>query len=359
MDKEITTTPIPDNELQTLIDKASVIYKENFGKQAWFGRCIFLSWYCERGTCTFCFRSVTKHKIQHAEQARRSLASILAEAMLIKGMGWRIEFLTGGYGITDDENLLRTTKLVSQILDEKIWVNLGEIGTPMLKEFQPYVRGIVSSIETVEEHLHNQVCPDKPIAPYVEMMKESKELGFELGMTVIIGLGEKKEDFKLLKQFIIDNEITRITIYALRPVAQTPFTHGPDPLDVAWWVAQTRTNFPKIEIIVGSAQYRLPELNLMMRAGANAVTKLPATKLFNTKQGKEIEEEFIRAGRETDSIFHSDDPFKEYDWQAMVDRTDLDTEEKELVMKTLHQYLNSFAKRIKQNPTANEQKKDN
>lgn len=347
MENKITTTPIPDDKLQTLVDEASTIYKEKFGTQAWFGRCIFLSWYCERGTCTFCFRSVTKHKIQHAHQARRSLASILAEAMLIKGMGWRIEFLTGGYGITDDKNLLRTTKLVSQILDEKIWVNLGEIGTPMLEEFQPYVKGIVSSIETVEEKLHNQVCPDKPIKPFVDMMKKAKKLGFELGMTIIIGLGETKEDFKLLKQFIIDNNISRITIYALRPVAQTPFTKGPDPLDVTWWIAKTRIHFPNIEIIVGSAQYRLPELNLMMRAGANAITKLPATKLFNTNKGFEIEKEFVRAGRKTHSVFHSDNPFKECDWQAMIDRTDLEDEEKEIVIKTLHQYLNSFAKRIK------------
>jgi biotin synthase-like enzyme len=347
MDKELSTTPIPDKELQELINQAKEIYTDNFGNEAWFGRCIFLSWYCERGTCTFCFRSVTKHTISHPDKARRSLASILAEAMLIKGMGWRIEFLTGGYGITNDTELLRMIKLVSKILDEKIWINLGEIGTSMLEELQPYVEGIVSSIETVEPTLHKQVCPDKPIQPFIDMMKTAKEKNFKLGMTIIIGLGEKKDDFELLKTFIEKNSIDRITIYALRPVAQTPFTKGPDSLDVAWWIAKTRITFPNIEIIAGSAQYRIPELNLLLNAGANALTKLPATKMINTKDGSRVEEEFRLAGRETQSVFHSKNPKQQANWDEMLNRAkDLTTQEKQEVMTALNHYLETFEKRM-------------
>jgi len=47
---------LPDTkEIQPLIDKADKIYWKNFNGDTWFGRCIFLSWYCDRGTCTFCF----------------------------------------------------------------------------------------------------------------------------------------------------------------------------------------------------------------------------------------------------------------------------------------------------------------
>ncbi len=347
MDAPIEKTPEIEGELLDLVTKAGQVYRNHFNGDAWFGRCIFLSWYCERGTCTFCFRSVTKHKIEHASQARRSLASVLAEAMLIKGLGWRIEFLTGGYGICDDTQLLRFVKLVSQILDEKIWVNLGEIGTDLLQEFTPYVRGIISSIETVEEQLHNTVCPDKPIAPYVTMMQEAKQLGFELGMTIVLGLGEKKEDFSLLKTFIQENNITRITIYALRPVKDTPFEHGPDPLDVAWWVAQTRIAFPTIEIIVGSAHYRIPELSLHLRAGANAITKLPASNIFNTKRGLQVEEEVRKADRNFISHFSSASVYEIADWEAMLSRADLTAEEREEVRAALYQYLDKMAKKGK------------
>ena len=345
MDEKIVSRPKPSSQLEKTLYLAKTIYTKNFQKQAWFGRCIFLSWYCERGTCTFCFRSVTKHTISHPDKARRSLASILAEAMLIKGMGWRIEFLTGGYGIANDYELLRMVKLVSQILNEKIWLNLGEIGTTMLEELQPYVEGIVSSIETVEPKLHKLVCPDKPVEPFLDMMKMAKEKGFKLGMTIIIGLGEEKKDFDLLKEFIEDNNIDRITIYALRPVAQTPFTKGPESVDVAWWIAQTRIAFPKIEIIAGSAQYRIPELSLFLDAGANALTKLPATKMFNTKDGLRVEEEFKLAGRETQSIFHSENPKEQINWEEMLKRADITKEEREEVRIALNHYLTAFEKR--------------
>ncbi len=348
MDDPITATPEPTGELAKLITQANNVYEEHFDGKVWFGRCIFLSFYCERGTCTFCFRSTQKHLIKHPSKARRSLHSILAEAMMIKAFGWRIEFLTGGYGILDDKELLRTIQLVSQILGEKIWINLGEISTDLLEEFQPYVEGIVSSIETLEPTLHKQVCPDKPIEPYVAMMKEARALGFKQSMTVIIGLGEKKEDFALLEAFIKEHHFERITIYALRPVRGTPFLHGPDSLDVAWWIAKTRIAFPTIEIIVGSAIYRIPEISLFLRAGANAFTKLPATTIFNKPEGVMTEQEVLKANRTFLSTFSSPDVFKEANWSDMLKNVALSDEEKELVMKTLTSYLNNMSKRGKE-----------
>jgi biotin synthase-like enzyme len=345
MDKKITKSPELKGEIKNLVEEAEKVYWNNFNGETWFGRCIFLSWYCERGTCTFCFRSVTKHQIQHPKKARRSLASVLAEAMMIRGFGWRIEFLTGGYGICNDEELVKYTKLVSQIIQQPMWVNLGEIGTHLLNELKPYVTGIVSSIETLNPELHEKVCPDKPIAPYVKMIKESSKKGFKQGMTIIIGLGEKKEDFPLLEKFISENKIERITIYALRPVKGTPFENGPDPLDVVWWTAKTRIAFPKIEIIVGSAKYRLPELNVVLRAGANAITKLPATNMFNTKKGKEVENQVKLAKRKFISKFSCKNVKKEINWEEMLEGVELTQEEKEEVMKTLNNYLNNMNKK--------------
>lgn len=345
MDEPITSTPIPTGELAALIDQAKAIYKDKFKDLAWFGRCIFLSWYCEKGTCTFCFRSVTKETIKDPSKARRSLASVVAEAMLIKGMGWRIEFLTGGYGILDDEEVKRLVKLVSVVLEEPIWINLGEMGISMLEDFKPHVQGIYSSIETLEPELHKKVCPDKPIEPYVEMMKNMSELGFKNAITIIIGLGESKDHFSLLENFIKENNVGRITIYALRPVRGTPFEHGPSPVDVAWWVAKTRIAYPDLEIIVGSARYRIPEISLFLDAGANAITKLPATNMFNSKDALRVEEEFKKAGRNFTGTFTSKDVYSQADWQGMINKLDVTNEEREAIRKTLFMYLDSMAKK--------------
>lgn len=347
MDEPITSTPIPTGDLKELITRARSIYDANFDGSAWFGRCIFLSWYCEKGTCTFCFRSVTKETIEDPMKARRSLASVIAEAMLIKGMGWRIEFLTGGYGILDDEEVKRIVKLVSQVLEEPIWVNLGEMGLDMLEDFRPYVQGIYSSIETVEPKLHKLVCPDKPIEPYVCMMKNMATLGFKNAMTILIGLGESKDDFPLLEEFIKSNAVGRITIYALRPVRGTPFEHGPVPEDVAWWIAKTRIAFPNIEIIVGSARYRIPEISLFLESGANAITKLPATNMFNTADALVAQEEFKKANRNFTGTFTSKDVYSQANWDEMLDRLDVTDDERLSIRKTLYLYLDAMAKKAK------------
>ena len=147
-------------------------------KTAYFGRCIFLSWYCDRGTCDFCFRSTTKHKIKHAENAKRSLASILTDAVIGKNLGWEIEFLTGGYGIFDFDEIVNIARLVSNIYGRKIWVNLGALSKDEMIKLQPYVEGICASIETIEPVLHDKICPDKPIQPYSDMLKVASDLGF-------------------------------------------------------------------------------------------------------------------------------------------------------------------------------------
>lgn len=347
MDEVITQTPVPVGEDAKLIDEANKVYFENFDGTAWFGRCIFLSFYCDLGTCTFCFRSTQKHTIKHPDKARRSLKGVIAEALMIQGFGWRIEFLTGGYGIANDAELIRYTKLVSQALNEPLWLNLGEMGTTLLDGLKPYVGGIVSSIETVEPKLHKIVCPDKPIEPYEIMIEKAQKMGYKQGMTVVIGLGETRDHFPYLEEFIEKHGFDRITIYALRPVAGTPFEHGPTPIDVAWWIAKVRVRFPKIEIIAGSAKYRIPEISLFLKAGANAITKLPASNIFNTEHGRAVEEEVKKAGRTFVSKFTHENVYEIADWDAMIQRLDLTEEEKKEVREVLFSYLGQMDARGK------------
>ena len=240
-------------EYSELIEKANKIYLENFPKSSWFGRCIFLSWYCDLGTCKFCFRSTTKHKIKHKEMAKRSLASILTDALFGVFFDWRIEFLTGGYRIFSFEELLEKTKLVSKIFGHKIWINLGTLKEEELLKLKPYVEGVCASIETINPKLHKRICPDKKIKPYSDFLKLADKLGFKKSMTIVVGLGEKKEDFELLSKFILKHNLDRITFYALKPVRGTDYENVKSPnIDYySWWIAKTRIRFPKLEIISG------------------------------------------------------------------------------------------------------------
>jgi biotin synthase-like enzyme len=339
MDKPIKETPKLSDETSKLMNDAEKIYFENFNADGWFGRCIFLSWYCERGTCDFCFRSTQKHKIKNPSTARRSLTSVLAEATIIAGMNWRLEFLTGGYGIYPFEEIVEITKLCSQILGKKMWLNLGVMDENQLVQLQPYVKGIVSSMETLEPNLHNKVCPDKPMEPYFEMMKTAKKMGFKQSFTLVIGIGEKKSDFEYTKKLISNYGFDRVTVYALRPVANTPYTSGPTTEEMVWWISKIRKEFPKIEIIAGTAIYRVPEISLLLKAGANAFTKLPATNMFNTKDAFAVEDEVKKANRNFISHFTCENLNELVDWDAIINRADLTEKQKIEVKETLNRYL--------------------
>jgi len=152
----------------------------------------------------------------------------MTDAILGKHLGWRIEFLTGGYRMFSFDEMLDITKKVSYVFGEKIWINLGTLDDEKLLQLKPYVEGICASIETIEPKLHDEVCPDKPIKPYEEMLERAKRLGFKTSMTIVIGLGEKKEDIDLLFDFIEKHQLTRITLYALKPVIGSPYKKSPD-----------------------------------------------------------------------------------------------------------------------------------
>ncbi|MBW3013965.1 radical SAM protein [Candidatus Woesearchaeota archaeon] len=310
-------------------------------RKTWFGRCIFLSWYCERGTCDFCFRSTIKHRIRHAASAKRSMASILTDAIIGKNLGWKIEFLTGGYGIFDFENIIEIAKHVSKIYQEKIWVNLGALNKDEMEKLKPYVEGVCASIETVEPELHNKVCPDKPIEPYSEMLKNALDLGFKTSMTIVIGLGEKKEDFDLLADFIEKHKLSQVTFYALKPVKGTPYTKSPDPEYYSWWIERTRKKFPEITIMAGLTPKRVDYVKNLLEAGADGLTKFPAVGQFNSEKARSIEEQAGEAGRE---FIGSLTELPEIDWEKEVENLEVDDELKQKIKIKLKQYLDKMRK---------------
>ncbi|MFC1752665.1 radical SAM protein [Thermoproteota archaeon] len=334
---------IPDEaseETRELIEKAGSVFKQNFPATTWFGRCIFLSWYCEKGSCKFCFRSTTKHQIKFANNARRSLPSILTDAIMGKNLGWKIEFLTGGYGIFEFDEIVLIAKYVSEIYGEKIWVNLGALKKKELEQLRPYVKGVCASIETIEPDLHDSICPDKPIEPYSKMLDIARDLGFKTSITIVVGLGEKKEDFELLSEYIDDHNIGQITFYALKPVKDTQYTESPDPDYYAWWIAKTRIRFPKLKIMAGLTPKRPDYAKIILEAGANAITKFPVIKKFNSEESKNIELMAKSAGREFEGSLTKLPPV---DWDVEVDRLGLNEALAKSVKTSIAKYLNKMS----------------
>ena len=319
------------------LEKAQEVYRENFNNETWYGRCIFLSWYCDLGTCKFCFRSTQKHKIKFAANAKRTLSSVIVEALLCKKLGWRIEFLTGGYKIFPNKDLVEMTKQVSNVFGEKIWLNLGVINLEDLDQFRPYIMGIVSSIETINPELHKEICPDKDIESYEKMFSYAGDL--KKSITIVIGLGEKKEDFELLCNFIEKHKLDRITFYALKPVKGTAFENslGPNTDNYLWWIANTRIRFPKMEIIAGTTSKRYEEVGELMKAGANAFTKFSATKMFGTKQAFRIEKDIKKSGRK---MFGTITKLPIVEWNKEIEALKLEKELEKNVKEKMNIYLN-------------------
>jgi biotin synthase-like enzyme len=328
-------TTLSEKELQVLLKQASAIHKEHFGSDAWFGKCIFLSWYCSIGDCTFCYRSTLSNDVDPLK-ARRSLPSIIVEAVFTKELNWELEFLTGGYGIFPFDQLVEVCKIVSEIIEDKVWLNMGTMAPSQLEKLKPYVKGIVASIETINPKVHEETCPSKPIAPYSKMLKNLK--GFKKSMTHIIGMGETIQDFELLKQFIEEHQLDKITFYALKPVKKTVFEHsmGPDSNYYAEWIARTRIAFPKIEIMAGITPRRAEDVKIILEAGANAVTKFSATKLFNSERAHLFEKQAKAAGRTFKSHMTK---LPKIDWNARIEKLSIDEEIKNQAKQLLADYL--------------------
>ncbi|MCH7972783.1 MAG: hypothetical protein IH949_02640 [Bacteroidetes bacterium] len=140
-------------------------------KKIHFERAIFISWYCSLGDCTYCYMSTQKNLISDPNKARRSTASILAEAYLCKKLGWKVSNLAAGYGSYTPESILELVKGVYSITNEKLWLNIGVLPEKTIEALKPYLEGIYGAVETTNEAVHKKVAPNKPIAPIERMFK--------------------------------------------------------------------------------------------------------------------------------------------------------------------------------------------
>lgn len=294
---------LEDRKILDLLQKSNQVTLKKHGNEVTLERAIFLSWWCDNGDCSFCYMSSQKPLISDPQKARRKVESILAEAEMVRRMGWNIEFLSGGYGAFSTEEIKKIAQDIYQITGKPVWLNVGI--TKQLDAYDDEVIGVTGAVEVANPQLHNKICPSKPLEEITGMIYEAGEMGFKKAITIILGLGEKPEDLKYLFQMIESLEIHRVIFYSLNPHPDTPYANTPQPASLyyAGVVAATRLQFPQLEIITGTWVDNLANIGPLLLAGANGITKFPLFKMFGTRHGRRVEEEVLWAGRELKGTF--------------------------------------------------------
>ncbi len=329
-----------DTDIHSLIVHANSIYREHFPPTTCFERAIFFSWGCTIGDCGFCYMS-TQPQDKPPRETKRSTESILAEFILARNLGWDIGFFTGGIGVFTPTELEFMLQAATEIVGEKMWLSVGPLPKPLLQRYLPYIKGVVGSTETINPQLHKIVCPSKPLEPYERMFIAAKELGLRRAMTFIVGMGETKQDLPLLINFITKYSIDKIHIYSLIPQEGTMFEQAsiPGAEEQAWWIAQLRIAFPTLDIQAGIWEDRVEYLPLLLKAGANSLSKFRATALFGSRQAAELERQVGLADR----IFQGTLTIvPEIDWENEVAVLSLPQELKERIQYKLYQYLSKM-----------------
>ncbi len=306
-----------------------------------FERAIFFSWYCEIRNCAYCYMSTQSEN----KKAVRSKASLIAELLICKKLGWEIGFISGGINAFTQTKFEDTLKAMHEASKEKFWLNIGALSKQELEKYLPYTKGVVGSIETVNEELHRKICPSKPIEPYLEMFENALELGLQTAITIIIGLGETIEDYPKLAELIKKYKISKIHFYGLNPQKGTIYENKQPPTEKyqAEWIQKTRKDFPEMDIQCGIWADRTDRIATLLKAGANSISKFPVLKKFGAKEAYEIEKQAELAGRKFEGTLTK---LPNTDWNKEVDELDFDKTLKEQIKSKLRQYLLQMEKNI-------------
>ena len=296
-----------ESNIFDLIKDANEITLKNHGNLITLERAIFLSWWCDKGDCAFCYMSTQKNKIKDPTKARRNISNIYAEAEMCKRLDWNIEFLSGGYESFTIPEIKTIASTIKDITGDGVWLNTGI--TDELEEFGSEITGITGAVEVANPIIHEKVCPSKKLEDISSMLDTANDLGFKKAITIILGLGETLDDVDYIIDYIKDHKIDRVIFYSLNPHKETVYANSSQPASLyyAQVVAQVRLAFPDIEIICGTWIDNLANIGILILSGANGITKFPLFKMFATKYGKRVEEEVKWAGRELKGTFTDKD----------------------------------------------------
>jgi|TARA_B100002003_G_scaffold243685_1_gene268532 biotin synthase-like enzyme len=310
-------------------------------KSIHFERAIFINWYCSKRDCAFCYLASKKNQKQDPNKAKRTKESILAEAIICKACNWPIEFISGGCDCQSDEEILEIIKNIYKITNKKLILNLGTLTEKQIKLFKPYIEGVCGTVEIITPKLRDQICPSKPLSEIKKFFKLADKYNLKKTVTIVLGIGETLCDIENLKEFLKEHNVERITFYRLKPQKETPY-EDTKPITSKYytkWVKEIRKDFPNIKIITGSWLTHLNEINQLLKAGSDGITKFPSIKKFNSKYAKQIVKEVKKANM----LFKSNFTKKpKINIEKEVNKLDINKELKDKIKIKLNEYLKNM-----------------
>lgn len=330
---------VTNKELQDAIALAKPIFQEHHSNTVHFERSIFINWTCAIADCKYCYLSTKpKHKAGTQATALRSHESILAEALICKLMGWEIGYITGGLRVESVDQIIELLKLLNQVNNKQNWMNFGPYAHSEIKKLKPYTGGMGSAIESFDETLHNFICPSKPLVvlrKYLEHLKE-EEVGKLI--TIILGLGENKDDIDIVSENINKYNLNTVQLCFLKPQENTLFANvpAPDMNYMAYWVAKLRIKHPSLKIKVALVKERMDDLHLLLEAGANGFSRFLSFKEFAQEQAIKLEHECQKANR---TLLGNFTKVPEFDLEEEVRKLPFNNELKAKILPKAEQYL--------------------
>ncbi len=129
--------------------------------------------------------------------------------------------------------------------------------------------------------------------------------GLQKYITIILGMGEKKEDVQIVIENIKRYNINKIQLCFLKPQENTVFhdVPPPNPQYMAWWVAKIRISCPEIKINIALVRERMQDVALYLQAGANGFTRFMVFKDYGSSLAKELVQGCEDAGRQLEGQF--------------------------------------------------------
>ncbi len=265
-------------ELYDLLARAGRLTLERRGRQVHLCAIVNArSGDCDQD-CAFC------------SQSRRSSADIprygLMDAQGIAEAGreaaafgaHRFSVVTSGGAVRRAAHLERICEGLAQVREStsaQTCASLGLLDTAALKRLRDAgVTRYHHNLETAES-FWDRVCTTRPWADSLETIRAAGELGFELCVGGIFGMGESKEQRVELLESIRGLGVQSVPLNFLHPIAGTPLEglSEPSAADCLRILAVARLMMPDAEIRVGGGrEHNLRDLqSWIFMAGANGM----------------------------------------------------------------------------------------
>ncbi len=185
---QIITDILKDNSKEAtdyLYKKSDEVCKKSYGNSVFIRGIIEMSNICARN-CNYCG---IRAKNSEPQRYRLSADEIIELAEGAYNMGYRTLVLQCGEEPYYDDKLAEIITQIKSKFDMAITLSVGEKSKELYKEWK--IAGadrFLLRIETTDKDLYNSLHPDGSFENRIECLYNLKELGYEVGTGIMIGL---------------------------------------------------------------------------------------------------------------------------------------------------------------------------